>query len=158
LAPQNLGVTQKKALDALRIFPDATNAELAKVIEWQINRVTPHIKELRDQGLVLDAGNRLTENSSWDERLLGEQLKVLSELELDFDLEVIGFETAEIDVLIDGLGTKTQPNGRAFPQFRSGNGQPFWKGDFSSRFRFAWLMLRVGKRTALPSRRVCFDH
>jgi ParB/RepB/Spo0J family partition protein len=36
----------------------------------------------------LIADNRLTENSSWDERLLGEQLKVLSELELDFDLEV----------------------------------------------------------------------
>jgi hypothetical protein len=28
---------------------------------------------------------------------------VLSELELDFDLEVTGFEMAEIDVLIDGL-------------------------------------------------------
>jgi ParB-like chromosome segregation protein Spo0J len=49
------------------------------------------------------ADNRLTENSSWDERLLGEQLKVLSELEPDFDLEVTGFEIAEIDVLIDGL-------------------------------------------------------
>lgn len=51
----------------------------------------------------LIADNRLTENSSWDERLLGEQLKVLSELELDFDLEITGFETAEIDVLIGGL-------------------------------------------------------
>jgi hypothetical protein len=47
----------------------------------------------------------LTENSSWDDRLLGEQLKVLSELELDFDLEVTGFQTAEIDVLIDKLET-----------------------------------------------------
>ena len=28
---------------------------------------------------------------------------MLSELELDFDLEVTGFEIAEIDVLIDGL-------------------------------------------------------
>ncbi len=51
----------------------------------------------------LIADNRLTENSTWDERLLGEQLKVLSEMELDFDLEVIGFETAEIDLLIDGF-------------------------------------------------------
>lgn len=53
----------------------------------------------------LIADNRLTENFSWDERLLGEQLKVLSELELDFDLEVTGFEIAEIDVLIEGLET-----------------------------------------------------
>jgi hypothetical protein len=51
----------------------------------------------------LIADNRLTENSSWDERMLGEQLKILSELELDFDLETIGFEVPEIDLLIDGL-------------------------------------------------------
>ncbi len=53
----------------------------------------------------LIADNRLTENSSWDERMLGEQLKILSELELDFDLEAIGFEVPEIDLLIDGLNT-----------------------------------------------------
>ncbi len=35
---------------------------------------------------------------------------MLSELELDFDLEVIGFETAEIDVLIDGLETINEPD------------------------------------------------
>ena len=35
---------------------------------------------------------------------------MLSELELDFDLEVIGFETAEIDVLIDGLETISEPD------------------------------------------------
>ncbi len=51
----------------------------------------------------LIADNRLTENSSWDEHMLGEQLKFLSELELDFDLEAIGFEVPEIDLLIDGL-------------------------------------------------------
>jgi len=49
----------------------------------------------------------LNPNSSWDERLLGDQLKVLSE-EAGFDLEVIGFETAEIDVLIDGLPTNSE--------------------------------------------------
>jgi DNA modification methylase len=58
----------------------------------------------------LIADNRLTENSSWDERLLGEQLKVLSDLELDFDLEVTGFEIAEIDVLIDGLEAINEPD------------------------------------------------
>lgn len=58
----------------------------------------------------LIADNRLTENSSWDDRLLGEQLKALSELELHFELEVTGFETAEIDVLIDGLETINEPD------------------------------------------------
>ncbi|WP_353072419.1 hypothetical protein [Tunturiibacter gelidiferens] len=47
----------------------------------------------------------MTDNSSWDERMLGEQLKILSELELDFDLVAIGFEVPEIDLLIDGLNT-----------------------------------------------------
>jgi hypothetical protein len=37
--------------------------------------------------------------------MLGEQLKILSELELDFDLEAIGFEVPEIDLLIDDLNT-----------------------------------------------------
>jgi DNA modification methylase len=35
---------------------------------------------------------------------------VLSELELNFDLEVIGFETAQIDVLIDGLQIMNEPD------------------------------------------------
>jgi hypothetical protein len=49
------------------------------------------------------ADNRLTENSQWDEQLLGEQFKILAEAELDFDLEITGFETAEIDLFIEGL-------------------------------------------------------
>jgi DNA modification methylase len=68
-----------------------------------------HLTESQYSAFLI-ADNRLTENSSWDERLLGEQLKVLSELELDFDLEITGFETAEIDVLIDGLEVTNEPD------------------------------------------------
>ncbi len=63
-----------------------------------------HLTESQYAAFLI-ADNALTLNSAWDERLLGEQLKVLSEMELDFDLEVTGFEIAEIDVLIDGLET-----------------------------------------------------
>lgn len=49
------------------------------------------------------ADNRLTENSRWDERLLAEQLQELSLLDLDFDLEVTGFEMSEIDLKIESL-------------------------------------------------------
>jgi hypothetical protein len=49
------------------------------------------------------ADNRLTENSVWNEGLLAEHLKCLSEAELDFSLEATGFEVGEIDVLIEGL-------------------------------------------------------
>jgi ParB-like chromosome segregation protein Spo0J len=63
-----------------------------------------HLTESQRMAFLI-ADNRLTENSSWDERMLGEQLKILSELELDFDLDAIGFEVPEIDLLIDGLNT-----------------------------------------------------
>mgnify|MGYP001795690160 CR=1 FL=1 len=46
------------------------------------------------------ADNRLTEMYAWDDRLLGEQLNILSEAEIDFSLEVIGFEMGEIDLMI----------------------------------------------------------
>jgi DNA modification methylase len=83
----------------------------AKKLGWKIVPVIKlkHLSESQLKAFLI-ADNRLTENSSWDDRLLGEQLKVLSELELDFDLEVIGYETAEIDVLIDGLETISEPD------------------------------------------------
>jgi len=49
------------------------------------------------------ADNRLTENAEWDPRLLGEQLKILSESELDFSLEATGFQLGEIDLFIENL-------------------------------------------------------
>jgi hypothetical protein len=51
----------------------------------------------------LIADNRLTENSEWSDRLLAEQLKELSLLDLDFELDVTGFELPEIDLRIESL-------------------------------------------------------
>jgi DNA modification methylase len=45
------------------------------------------------------ADNKLAENAGWDEALLALELKELS-LEDDFDLTDMGFETAEIDLLL----------------------------------------------------------
>src|SRR2546423_1230800 len=47
------------------------------------------------------ADNKLTESSTWDETLLGQQLKALAEVELDFSIEATGFEMGEIDLLIE---------------------------------------------------------
>jgi 16S rRNA G966 N2-methylase RsmD len=49
------------------------------------------------------ADNRLTEISTWDDRLLAEQLKALSQVSLDFEIEVTGFEMGEIDLRIASL-------------------------------------------------------
>jgi DNA modification methylase len=50
------------------------------------------------------ADNRLSETSVWNDRLLAEQLQELSVLDLEFDLEAIGFDMGEIDLRIEGLG------------------------------------------------------
>ena len=49
------------------------------------------------------ADNKLTENATWDDRLLAEQLRDLSLSGLDFDIEVTGFEMGEIDLRIAWL-------------------------------------------------------
>ena len=54
------------------------------------------------------ADNRLTENAAWNDQLLAEQLKELSILDLDFDLEVTGFDMGEIDLRIESLDEKPQ--------------------------------------------------
>src|SRR5438874_2458732 len=49
------------------------------------------------------ADNRLTEIAVWDDRLLAQQLKDLSLLGLDFNIEVTGFEMGDIDLRIASL-------------------------------------------------------
>jgi 16S rRNA G966 N2-methylase RsmD len=61
-----------------------------------------HLSETQARAYMI-ADNRLTEISDWDERLLAEQLRDLAALDLDFSLEVTGFEMAEIDLRIEGL-------------------------------------------------------
>ena len=53
------------------------------------------------------ADNRLTEISTWDDRLLAEQLRELSFSGLDFSLELTGFEMGEIDLRILSLEDET---------------------------------------------------
>jgi DNA modification methylase len=52
------------------------------------------------------ADNRLAEVAKWDDRLLAEQLQALARVDLNFDIEAIGFEMGEIDLRIESLGSK----------------------------------------------------
>lgn len=65
-----------------------------------------HLTETQRRAFQI-ADNRLTENASWDKRLLGAQLKALAEVTLEFSLEVTGFAMAEIDLAIEGLTPAT---------------------------------------------------
>jgi ParB-like chromosome segregation protein Spo0J len=91
-----------------------------------------HLTEAQRRAFMI-ADNRLTENSTWDARLLGEQLKILSEAELDFSLEITGFEMAEIDLYIDGLESVDDDDAAdALPE-------P-WNGTTVSRPGDVWLL------------------
>jgi DNA modification methylase len=60
------------------------------------------MSEAQKRAYVL-ADNKLAENAGWDRELLALELQYLEELELDFDVTITGFETAEIDLLIGEL-------------------------------------------------------
>lgn len=61
-----------------------------------------HLTEAQARAFAI-ADNRLTDTSSWDDRLLGEALKDLASLDLDFSIEATGFSVTEIDLRIEGL-------------------------------------------------------
>jgi len=61
-----------------------------------------HLTEIQARAYLL-ADNKLSDRSTWDDNKLAIQLKELSDLVLDFDIEAIGFEPPEIDFRIQSL-------------------------------------------------------
>jgi DNA modification methylase len=59
-----------------------------------------HLNEAQARAFMI-ADNRLTEISEWDDALLATQLRELASLDLDFSLEVTGFDIGEIDLRIE---------------------------------------------------------
>lgn len=72
---------------------------LDKVPTIQIENLT----EAQKHAYVI-ADNKLAENAGWDPAILAIEFQHLSSIDLDFDLEITGFDTAEIDLLIDSAG------------------------------------------------------
>ena len=60
-----------------------------------------HLSAVQKQALAI-ADNKIALNSSWDLEILSEERKVLSSPDLEFDVAITGFETAEIDFIVDG--------------------------------------------------------
>jgi DNA modification methylase len=58
-----------------------------------------HLSEAERRAYVI-ADNRLAELAGWDREILAIELQALADMDLDFDLELTGFETAEIDLLL----------------------------------------------------------
>ncbi len=75
-----------------------------------------HLSEPQKRALAL-ADNKLAENAGWDEELLAQELQFLSEIEVDFDVEITGFDTAEVDLLIENLdATEGDPKADEIPE------------------------------------------
>jgi DNA modification methylase len=85
-------------------------AKLAGLTTLPVLRIT-HLTAQQKVGFSL-ADNKIALNSDWDMEQLTVLWRELSAQELNFDLEVTGFETAEIDLLIDGptVSTKADPS------------------------------------------------
>ncbi len=62
--------------------------------------VLDHLTEAQRRALVI-ADNRIAENAGWDDDLLRSELAALREA--DFDLELIGFDEAELDEIMAGF-------------------------------------------------------
>ncbi len=75
--------------------------------------VAGHLSDAEVRALRI-ADNKLAELSDWNEAALQIEIAELTDLsldgELDFDLDITGFETPEIDIIIDGTdeATKTE--------------------------------------------------
>lgn len=86
-----------------RIIAGHGRVEAAKLIgmsDVPVIRVD-HLTPAQIRAYVI-ADNKLAENAGWDRELLALELRELS-VELNFDVTITGFETAEIDLLIQDL-------------------------------------------------------
>tara|TARA_B100000678_G_scaffold291620_1_gene309910 strand:- start:7117 stop:8409 length:1293 start_codon:yes stop_codon:yes gene_type:complete len=68
-----------------------------------------HMSTAQKRAYVL-ADNKIALNSGWDEDLLGEELKALLDLEIDFDVQLTGFSIPEIDMLVDSIEPEEDGN------------------------------------------------
>jgi len=97
----NVPVLVNKDLSILAGHGRVQACQLIGVTEVPIIRIE-HLSPEQARAFLI-ADNRLSENATWDEDLLGRELKELSELDLDFELDATGFAVAEIDLLIENV-------------------------------------------------------
>jgi hypothetical protein len=78
--------------------------------------------EVQKRAYIL-ADNKLAENAGWDPQLLALELQYLTEIDIDFDITITGFDTAEIDLLIrDATGRDDDPAADNLPEIDRSTG------------------------------------
>ena len=86
--------------DAKQIIAGHGRVEAAKLLALEAVPTCrlSHLNETEKRAYIL-ADNRLAERAGWDKELLAIELQGL--IELDVDIELTGFETAEIDIILE---------------------------------------------------------
>ncbi len=56
-----LGARQRQVYEILKRKPCLNNLEISMIARLPINQITPRVKELRERGLVIDAGFKIDE-------------------------------------------------------------------------------------------------
>jgi DNA modification methylase len=90
--------------------------------------VLEHLTDIQKRALML-ADNKIALNAGWDMDLLAGELADLSSMELDFDLELTGFDVADIDIIIDGAPDCSSDETEAAPVPDSGMSVVTRRGD-----------------------------
>ena len=83
------------------------------------------------------ADNKLAENATWDEGLVRVELEILMDSEIDFDMDLTGFNTPEIDMYLttsevtddEGSDSELLPNPPSPDQTVSRNGDVWLLGE-----------------------------
>jgi DNA modification methylase len=106
-----------------RILAGHGRFEAAKLLELESVPVIrlEHLTEAQARAYML-ADNKLTDRSSWDDRLVAVHLEELSNIALDFEIEATGFEAPEIDLRIQSLAPPDA--GDDADEFEDPAGQP----------------------------------
>ena len=103
-----------------------------------------HLSEHEKRALAI-ADNKLPENAGWNEELLAQELKILSEVDVDFNVTVTGFSQAEIDLKIEGLGPADDPAADELPDAEADDAVVVRRGDL---FRLDRHLLLCGDATS----------
>jgi DNA modification methylase len=129
-------------------------AQLLGLIEVPVIRLE-HLTDAQAKAFRI-ADNRLTEMSGWDDRLLAETLKELSEINLDFSIEATGFAMGEIDLRIEGLSATIGDGPDSADQLPEPAGQPVSK--LGDRWRLGRHSLLCGSALSAESFHTLLDN
>ena len=99
----------------------ASNLGIPKVPTVRLD----HLSDAERRAYII-ADNRLAELAGWDREILRIELQHLTSLDLNFDVEITGFETAELDLLLDVTRLRSMPP-TISRQHPGAAGDPAWR-------------------------------